>query len=131
MENTSLLAFVIFVAVFAGVVLVHEFGHFVVARLFKIEVEEFGVGLPPKALVMWREKGHLFLKSGKRIEIPRDFGLPFPWSVLADREVTLTVDAADDALVLRSLEFSEPEQEKKPSADPMRAEQIHVDRNGT
>ncbi len=130
MENTSLLAFVIFVAVFAGVVLVHEFGHFIVARLFKIEVEEFGVGLPPRALVLWREKGHLFLKSGKRIEIPRGFGLPFPWSVLADRELTLTVDAADDTLVLRSLEFSEPEPAKKPSTDPMRAERIQVDQNG-
>ncbi len=130
MENTSVLAFVIFVAVFAGVVLVHEFGHFIVARLFKIEVEEFGVGLPPRAFVLGRGKGHLFLKSGKRVEIPRDFGLPFPWSALADRELTLTVDATDDTLVLRSLEFSESEKEKKSPSDPMRAEQIHVDQNG-
>lgn len=130
MENTSVLAFVIFVAVFAGVVLVHEFGHFIVARLFKIEVEEFGVGLPPKALVLWREKGYLLLKSGKRIELPRDFGLPFPWSVLAERELTLTVDAVDNTLVLRSLEFSESEREKKSPADPMKAEQIHVDQHG-
>jgi len=47
------------VAAFLGVlivlVLVHELGHFVVAKRAGITVEEFGVGFPPRiASVMWR-----------------------------------------------------------------------------
>ncbi|HEX7491071.1 MAG TPA: M50 family metallopeptidase [Candidatus Limnocylindrales bacterium] len=33
-------------------VLVHEFGHFVIARLVKIRVLEFGLGFPPRAKVL-------------------------------------------------------------------------------
>jgi hypothetical protein len=40
---TTLFAFVL---ALTGMIFVHEFGHFVAARLFKIEVEEFGFGLP-------------------------------------------------------------------------------------
>jgi len=38
-------------------IFVHEFGHFIAARLFKIEVEEFGFGLPSyrlATLFRWR-----------------------------------------------------------------------------
>jgi len=40
----------IFLLILSVLVLVHEFGHFLVAKLFKIKVEEFGFGLPPRAL---------------------------------------------------------------------------------
>jgi regulator of sigma E protease len=43
----------IFVLVFGGIVFVHELGHFLAARLFKIEVEEFGFGLPPKVMTLF------------------------------------------------------------------------------
>src|ERR1035437_3566461 len=33
-------------------VLVHEFGHFIVARLVRIRVLEFGLGFPPRAKVI-------------------------------------------------------------------------------
>ena len=42
---------------FIGLVLIHEWGHFIAARRNGVEVEEFGLGLPPRA---WRRK----LKSG-------------------------------------------------------------------
>ena len=54
---TSLLSLLVFVAVFALVVFIHEFGHFVVARLLKVEVEEFGFGLPPRLTRLFRWKG--------------------------------------------------------------------------
>ena len=38
----------IFILILVGLILVHEFGHFVVAKLFKIKVEEFGVFFPPR-----------------------------------------------------------------------------------
>ena len=55
--NITLLSGLIFVVVFAGVVLIHEFGHFVAARLFKVDVEEFGIGLPPRILTLFNWKG--------------------------------------------------------------------------
>ena len=43
----SILEFVIMIGVLA---FLHESGHYIIARLFKIEVEEFGLGLPPRML---------------------------------------------------------------------------------
>ncbi len=37
---------------FVGLVVVHEFGHFIVARRNGVEVEEFGIGFPP---TIWRK----------------------------------------------------------------------------
>lgn len=58
--NISILSALIFIAVFAGVVFIHEFGHFIVARLLGVEVEEFGFGLPPRMLTMFHWKGTEF-----------------------------------------------------------------------
>ena len=55
--NTSLLGGIIFVVVFAGIILLHELGHFIVARLMGIEVEEFGIGFPPRAVKLFTWKG--------------------------------------------------------------------------
>lgn len=42
---------------FVGLVLIHELGHYLAARRNRVEVEEFGLGLPPRA---WGKK----LKNG-------------------------------------------------------------------
>lgn len=39
-----------FVLVFGVLLFLHEFGHFIFAKLFKIDVEEFGFGFPPRLL---------------------------------------------------------------------------------
>lgn len=44
-----LLTIIIFLLILSVLVLVHEFGHFLVARKLGIKVEEFGFGLPPRA----------------------------------------------------------------------------------
>ena len=41
---------------FVGLVVVHEFGHFIVARRNGVDVEEFGVGFPPKAKTLFTDK---------------------------------------------------------------------------
>lgn len=46
---------IIFIVVLAVLVLVHEFGHFIVAKKSGIKVTEFGVGFPPK--VWSKERG--------------------------------------------------------------------------
>jgi regulator of sigma E protease len=58
--NLNLLGGLTFIAVFAGIILTHEFGHFIVARLVGIEVEEFGVGFPPRLFTLFTWKGTKF-----------------------------------------------------------------------
>ncbi len=43
----------LFVLVLVALIVVHEFGHFVVAKLSGMRVDEFGIGYPPKA---WGKK---------------------------------------------------------------------------
>ncbi len=42
------MSFVIFILILVALILVHEFGHFSVAKWFKVRVDEFGIFFPPK-----------------------------------------------------------------------------------
>ncbi len=42
---TTIIAFIL---VFTGIILAHELGHFVTAKLSGVKVEEFGIGYPPR-----------------------------------------------------------------------------------
>jgi regulator of sigma E protease len=44
----------IFIIVLVVLIVVHEFGHFVMAKLAKMRVDEFGLGYPPRAAVIGR-----------------------------------------------------------------------------
>lgn len=48
-----------FVFVMIPLVTIHEFGHFIIARIFGVRVPEFGIGVPPRALAR-RWKGVLW-----------------------------------------------------------------------
>jgi regulator of sigma E protease len=48
-----ILGFILFV----GLVVLHELGHFLVAKRNGVEVEEFGIGFPPKAKTLARKNG--------------------------------------------------------------------------
>lgn len=52
-NKTMLFSIIIFVITLLILVLIHEFGHFLVAKKFGIKVEEFGFGIPPRA---WGKK---------------------------------------------------------------------------
>ena len=51
-----ILTIITFLIVLSILVLVHEAGHFLLAKKFGIRVEEFGFGLPPRALSIKRGK---------------------------------------------------------------------------
>jgi regulator of sigma E protease len=51
---------IIFIVVLLIIVLVHEYGHFSVAKRNGIRVDEFGIGFPPKALSLGTHKGTEF-----------------------------------------------------------------------
>jgi len=54
--STAFLGGLIFIVVFAGSILVHELGHFLTARLLGIQVDEFGIGFPPRLVKLFRWK---------------------------------------------------------------------------
>lgn len=133
----DILSLVIFILVFGGVVIIHEYGHFIASRLSNIEVEEFGLGLPtPGAYTFWSSKGFFLLKNGKRIEIPANFKLPISWDELVGNEAKLTIDDAGEKSILRSI-VSEvvKTEERKPQAvaapaHPLELDHIYVDEKG-
>ncbi|MEW5942164.1 MAG: site-2 protease family protein, partial [Chloroflexota bacterium] len=128
--DTSYLAGLIFFLAFAGMILVHELGHYLACRLFGVEVEEFGFGIPPRAWTFWRLKGYFLTKNGKRIEIPRDFALPFPWAELNGQQVKFTVDRLGEKFNLRTLTVVEEIEDKRPRPDPVSKDEITIGPNG-
>jgi len=94
--NETILIWLVFILAFGGMVLIHEFGHFIVARLCKIEVEEFGIGLPtPGALTLFTWQGTRFTlnwlplggfvrpKGENDPTIPGGLAAASPWARLA------------------------------------------------
>jgi membrane-associated protease RseP (regulator of RpoE activity) len=49
-----------FIIAFSVIAIIHELGHFTMAKAGKVEVEEFGLGLPPRALKMFKVRETLF-----------------------------------------------------------------------
>ena len=52
----GLIAFALFILILGSLVIIHELGHYLTARLFNVRVLEFGIGFPPRAKVL-RAKG--------------------------------------------------------------------------
>jgi regulator of sigma E protease len=48
---------VTFVVGLGFLIVIHEFGHYIAARSLKVEVEEFGIGFPPRAVRLFRAWG--------------------------------------------------------------------------
>lgn len=46
-----------FIAVLAGLIVIHELGHFISARIFKVDVEEAGIGYPPRIVTLFERGG--------------------------------------------------------------------------
>ena len=49
----SVFLLILGIVLFIGLVVIHEFGHFIAARRNGVDVEEFGIGFPPRA---WGKK---------------------------------------------------------------------------
>jgi regulator of sigma E protease len=56
--SLDVVSILVFALALSGMIFVHELGHFLAARLFKIQVEEFGFGLPSiKLATLFRWQG--------------------------------------------------------------------------
>lgn len=56
----SILLLILGLLLFVGLVIVHELGHFWAARRSGVEVEEFGIGFPPRAKVLKKHNGTVY-----------------------------------------------------------------------
>jgi regulator of sigma E protease len=45
------------IAILVFLIVIHELGHFIAAKLFRVRVDEFGVGYPPRAFLLGRFGG--------------------------------------------------------------------------
>ncbi|GMR10759.1 MAG: M50 family metallopeptidase [Anaerolineae bacterium] len=52
--------FVLFALVLGALIIGHEFGHFIAARLMKVRVKEFGLGFPPRLVTLFEAGGTRF-----------------------------------------------------------------------
>lgn len=57
---TFLVSALAFILLLTLLIIIHELGHYLFARLFGVEVEEFGFGLPPRAKTLFKKYGTNF-----------------------------------------------------------------------
>ena len=60
LNSNSILTILEFILALGFILLLHELGHFLVGRLFKVKIEEFGIGYPPRLLKLFTWKETLF-----------------------------------------------------------------------
>ncbi len=110
MGNPGLIEMVVaFLIVLTPLILLHELGHFLVAKRGGIRALEFGMGYPPRAKRLWRGKGYVIV-DGVRYATPRNFEMPWDWLIYPHKRVTITFDDLNGQAVLRSIELH-PEEE--------------------
>lgn len=56
----SALLLIFGIVLFVGLVVVHEWGHFIAARRNGVEVEEFGIGFPPRVKIVSKKNGTIY-----------------------------------------------------------------------
>ena len=61
-----------FLLVMGPLVFIHEFGHFLFAKLGRIRVIEFGFGYPPRIWKFWQSQGRITV-AGVRLTIPKNY----------------------------------------------------------
>ena len=106
MGSPSLIEMVFaFLLVLGPLILLHELGHFLVAKRAGIRALEFGMGYPPRARKLWRGTGYVVV-DGVRFETPRNFELPWDWLIYPNKAVTLTYDEVNGKALARSLELA-------------------------
>jgi regulator of sigma E protease len=112
-----MLTFVAFVVVLGPLILFHELGHFVAAKLVGVRVEEFGFGWPPRLFKLWQGSSHLtvgtnLIVTTRNFELPKNLRVGQHVDVLTDpekegthtlRELRLLNPDTDDLTPMREL----------------------------
>ncbi|MEW5871321.1 MAG: M50 family metallopeptidase [Chloroflexota bacterium] len=80
-----------FILGIAALIFLHELGHFLAARFFKVEVEEFGIGFPPRLVKLFEYNGTTYslnwiplggfvrIKGENDPDVPGGLAAASPW----------------------------------------------------
>jgi regulator of sigma E protease len=114
------------IAVLGPMILLHELGHFITAKLTGVRVEEFGFGFPPRMLKLWHGKGYFDIGS-TRIVIPRRFkGLPPQLLTGSYAEAITSQRQEDGTYTLHELEMRDEETEDVSPKREMVDEKVRI-----
>ncbi len=107
------------IVVLGPLVLIHELGHYVLAKLAGVRVEEFGFGFPPRMLKLWYGRGEMMVGS-TRVIIPP--ALRRPAGLRGGAWVDVVTRQRDDGdYVLQRLTVLDP------AADDIKPKREYVD----
>lgn len=120
-----------FILILGPIILIHELGHFLVARRASVRVEEFGLGFPPRLWTVAGKPGTLRIGS-HLIRVPGR--LPLPLGLTIGEKVEATVHAETDGTWrLLHLHRQPPEQKtcgEDCPADPAAENPVLVEQEG-
>ena len=68
MSTTLIYGLLLAVLILGPLIILHEFGHFFLAKLHKVKVLEFGFGFPPRAFGIWSGATRISTSSETRFE---------------------------------------------------------------
>ncbi len=68
MSTTLIYGLLLAVLILGPLIILHEFGHFFLAKLHKVKVLEFGFGFPPRAFGIWSGATKISTSSDTRFE---------------------------------------------------------------
>jgi len=108
---------VAFIIVLGPLVFVHELGHFLVAKLTGIHIEEFGFGYPPRLWKFWQSPGRLRIGNAE-VVIPRNFRLPSQVQPGRQVEAVVARDAGGRNVLRRIAVADSGQVEPVPNATP-------------
>jgi regulator of sigma E protease len=119
-----------FLIVLGPLIMLHELGHFLMAKRGGIRALEFGMGYPPRAKKLWRGKGFIVI-DGARFDTPRNFEMPWDWLIYPNKSVTLTYDEINGQAVARSIELETTAEQAllQPPAPPADQQALTVKAN--
>ncbi|MFN3742696.1 MAG: M50 family metallopeptidase [Anaerolineales bacterium] len=119
--SLDLITWIAFVGAFLLIVLLHEGGHFVAARLLGIEIEEFGIGLPPRLWRFWRSRGWLRV-GAHRLEVLPNTDFPFDLQSAIGKTVIAGARQAGEQWLLTRIAQSTTAEALPESVQPLDAE---------
>ena len=70
MPDTFLAGIITFLLVLGPLVILHELGHFFVAKKFGVKVIEFGFGFPPRAGGIWTGRTEVLVNESTKFDFP-------------------------------------------------------------